>query len=211
MTFNVLPRGFSSGSSSFRSSSPSRSAPSRSAPRQVVKPVQSRDVKKPSTFKKQETVVKPKSVATNKIDKKKSKAMASRNKEASKKYGTKANAEKAYREKLLSSNKYNSSTPPSKRPDHIPQSITINNNSVNTSYGMFPGGGYGYGYYDPISNMFTTLAIHQMIVNDARMMEAGYGHWGNNGRPIRAYSCFSIIIVSIVIVIVLCVTLCFIL
>lgn len=195
-------RSTSSGSS-FRSSTPKPA----SAPRMTTSP---------STFKSTPAVapkptssvsVKPKAVSTSKIDTKKSKVMASQNKQSAQKYGTKANAEKAYREKLISSNKYNSPNPPTTRPANIPSNVTVNNVSVGTTYGMLPGGGYGYGYYDPVSHMFMALAMNQMLVNDAMMMESGSGHWDSTGRPIVVHNnsglmIFFIILGSIVVILV---------
>ena len=60
---------------------------------------------------------------------------------------------------------------------------------MNTSYGRLPGGGYGYGYYDPLHpGVFMAVAAHQMMVNDAMMMNSGYGHWDNRGRPVVVHS-----------------------
>jgi hypothetical protein len=111
--------------------------------------------------------------------------MATQNKVAATKYGSKATAEKAFREKMATSNSYTSATPPATRPTSVPQSITVNNTSINTSYDRLPGGGYGYGYYDPTSHLFMALAVNQMIVNDAMMAESGYGRWGHDGRPVQ--------------------------
>jgi hypothetical protein len=200
------------GGSSFRSSSSRRS--SYSAPkRTTVKKTTPRKstptrAKKSSTIKKKsttskKTATKPKAVSTSKISKKKAKAYASQNKAAAKKYGTKKKAESAYREKLASKNKYNSPTPPSTRPDYVPQSVTINNTHVNTSYGMLPGGYYGYGYMDPITHTMVALAAHHMMVDDMRMMQAGYGQWDSTGRPIIYRSSTGAIVIGVIVLLVI--------
>jgi len=206
-------RSSSSRSSSSRSSSSSSRSSSRPSTPSTIKKVPSttstvkkapapvtntttvnkpetRTTAQPSTIKKTTTTKteKPKAVKTSAVTKQKAKAMASTNKAAAAKYGTKANAEKAYREKIAASNKYNSPTPPATRPDNIPQSITINNMSVRPDYGMLPGGYYGYGYMDPVTHMMVALTAHQMIVNDAMMMNDGYGQWDSSGRPVIVHT-----------------------
>lgn len=125
-----------------------------------------------------------KAVSKNKLDRKQQKMQAPKDNAAAKKYGNKKTASKAYKEKLASSNKYDSPTAPSKRPESIPQNVTINNTSINTSYGMFGGGGYGYGYMDPMTHLFIAVAANQMMVDSHRMRMAGYGNWGAGGQPI---------------------------
>lgn len=202
------------GGSSFRSSSPSRSSSFRSSPsrssrsssfkskkstpaKKSTRATKSSTLKKTSTSKK----AKPKAVARSKVAKKKQKALAQKNNAAAKKYGNKKNAEKAFREKMSSQNKYTSSTPPSKRPDYVPQNVTINNTHVSTSYGMLPGGGYGYGYMDPTTHMFCALAAHQMIVNDAMLMNHGYGSYGPGGQPVMMSTGASIAMIIIWIIV----------
>jgi hypothetical protein len=72
---------------------------------------------------------------------------------------------------------------------------------------MFPGGGYGYGVYDPLTHVFMALTAHQMVVNDMAMMEAGYGRWGQDGRPVDVHHnsgvTFLYILIGIVIVVVI--------
>jgi hypothetical protein len=149
--------------------------------------VSTRNVSQSSTIKNTPTqsfTSKPKAVSNNSIDKKQAKAIASQNNNAAKTYGSKANAEKAFREKLSTSNKYTSPTPPAVRPANIPQTIVINNTSVSPSYGMLPGGHYGYGYYDPMTNMMVALAANQMMVDNAMMRQSGYGQWDDSGRSV---------------------------
>jgi hypothetical protein len=207
LSSDVLSRGGSRGSSFSSSRRSSSFSSSRKSSSSFSKPSSSsRKVNKSSTIKKNTTSTssKPKAVASSKISNKKAKAIASKNKTAAKKYGTKANAEKAYREKLISSNHYNNPTPPSTRPASVPQSITVNHTSINTSYGMLPGGYYGYGYIDPVTHLMVALAANQMMVNDAMMMEAGYGQWDNTGRPIVVHSHgFLIGISSLILVIII--------
>lgn len=203
-TSDIFARGggrssFSSGS---RSSSFSRSSSSSKSTSGIGRSSRSSTLKSSTASKKTEGVKtgvkststvnkaaaaksqKPKAVAQSKLTKKKQKAMAQQNNAASKKYGNKKNAESAFREKMSNQNKYNSSTPPTKRPDYVPQNVTINNTHVSTSYGMLPGGGYGYGYMDPTTHLFCALAAHHMMVNDAMLMNYGYGSYGVNGQPI---------------------------
>jgi len=145
----------------------------------------SRSTKKSSWGKSTKSKAKStKAISKNKLDRKQQKMQAPKDNAAAKKYGNKATATKAYRDKLASSNKYDSPTAPTKKPDNIPQNVTVNNTTVNTSYGMLPGGGYGYGYMDPVTNMFVAVAAHQMLVDAHTMRMAGYGHWGADGQPI---------------------------
>lgn len=141
-----------------------------------------------STFKSTSSPAtsKPKAVATSRVDKQKMKAMASRNKAATSQYGSKANAEKAFREKMAASNAFNSPTPPATRPACIPQTVVINNTSVTPSYDRLSNGRYAYGTYDPTTHLFIALAANQMMVNNAMMAESGYGHWRDDGRPYRS-------------------------
>jgi hypothetical protein len=149
--------------------------------------VNTRSVSQSSTIKNtptQSLVSKPKAVSNNFMDKKQAKAVASQNNVAAKTYGSKANAEKAFRDKLSASNQYNTPTPPAVQPTNIPRTIIINNTSVPSSYGMLPGGHYGYGYYDPMTHVMVALAANQMMVNNSMMRESGYGQWDDSGRPI---------------------------
>ena len=111
-------------------------------------------------------------------------ALLSQNNAAGKKYGTKASAETAYRSKMASSNKYTSSTPPATRPDYIPQTVSAGGRNVNVTYHALPGGGYGYGYMDPITHTFMTLTAAHMIADAAHMSRYGYGDYDAYGRPI---------------------------
>ncbi len=110
--------------------------------------------------------------------KKPSKKQIKANKAANKKYGNRKKASKKARADLAKKNRYTRKTPPARRPSHIPQNVTINNRSYGTSYGMFPGGGYGYGYMNPLTGLFCAMAANQMIVNDQYMAQNGYGAWG---------------------------------
>ena len=220
---SILARGSSSRSSSSRSSSRRSTFSSKptsiptppSKPTSTVKPTSttpaptvttpSRATTKPSTItKKPTTTTKSKAVSTSKLTKAKQKAMAQSNNESAKKYGTKANAEKAFREKMANSNKFTSSTPPSTKPDYVPQNVTINNTSVNTRYDRFSDGSYGYGYYDPMTHMFMALAVNQMIVDDMVLRNHGYGVYNENGRPVHVSTGMStgsaIIIIFVIIV-----------
>jgi len=118
------------------------------------------------------------------MDKKQAKAIASQNKVAATKYGSKTNAEQAFRDKLYASNRYNTPTPPAVQPASVPRTIIINNTSVSPSYGILPGGYYGYGYMDPMTHVMVALAANQMMVNNSMMRESGYGQWGDDGRPV---------------------------
>jgi len=187
--------GFSSGGSrSYKSSSPRRSSsPSRrsSTPRRA-RP------SKPRTPKVKHTRSKVK--ANSKMDKK----MAKKDKAAANKYGTKKKASQAYKKDLVNKNKYNSPTAPSKRPEHIPQNVTINNQVTKVSYGGFAGGGYGYGYYH--NGIFMALAMDHMLMDATRMRMAGYGHWDAHGHPIYYQSSAGIVagvVIGIIIVIII--------
>lgn len=185
----VDARGYSGGRSSGRSSSFSRS--SRSKPKTYSRPAKraskpSRAVTKPSAIKKSSktTAAKPKAVSANKLDKQRQKQMVSKDKAAFKKYSNKKQAKSAYQKKMASSNKYTNATPPASRPKNIPQNVNAGGRSVNVTYNVLPGGGYGYGYMDPMSGMFMAVAAHHMIVNASMMRSAGYGQWDASGRPV---------------------------
>lgn len=135
---------------------------------------------KPSTFTNTAGVVTAGAVAgtvaattptTNKtpnaIDSKLSKNTAT----TGKTFASKADAETAYRSKLASQNTFTSSKAPSTRPTYIPQTVSTGGRTVNVVYHSVPGGGYGYGYYDPMTHMFMTLAATQMIVNASHQAE----------------------------------------
>jgi hypothetical protein len=51
------------------------------------------------------------------------------------------------------------------------------------------------------------IAAHQMMVNDAMMMDDGYGQWGNDGRAVVVHHnsgvTFLYILIGIVIVVVI--------
>lgn len=96
----------------------------------------------------------------------------------------KSNEWKNKSQSLAKNNKYNSPTPPSQRPEHIPQNVTVNNTTVNTSYGMLPGGYYGYGYMDPIIGTMVALAAHDMMVTNAMLRNHGYGTYSASGAVV---------------------------
>jgi hypothetical protein len=129
--------------------------------------------------------------------------MAQSNKEAVKKYKSKAEAEQAYRQKLASSNSFTSATPPTTTPSYVPKTVIINNNPAPTSYGAFPGGGYGYGYYSPITNAFVALAVTDMMIDHAALQNNGYGRWRDDGRPVQEASPIGAIIGIIIVLIVI--------
>jgi hypothetical protein len=163
-----------------------------------------RSVSQSSTIKStssQSFASKPRAVSNSTMDKKQAKAIASQNNVAAKTYGSKANAEKAFRDKLSASNQYNSPTPPAVQPASIPRTIVINNTSVSSSYGMLPGGHYGYGYYDPMTHMMVALAANQMMVDNAMMRQSGYGQWDDSGRPVIVHRSSPASAVALVIII----------
>jgi len=200
------------GSRSFGGSRRSYSAPRRSTPtpkrtvtKKAAKPKPKSTVAKKKVAPKPKTVAKKKSAMPTKkpakgsrAEKKLNKKMAKTDKAAAAKYGNRKNAKKAYSKDLAKKNSYKSKTPPAKRPDHIPQNVTINNVNVGTSYGMLPGGMYGYGYMDPVSNMFMALSAHHMMVDYHQMRMAGYGHYGIDGQPIVYHSSSAGLIIGIV-------------
>jgi hypothetical protein len=103
----------------------------------------------------------------NAIDSKLSKNTAT----TGKTFTSKADAESAYRSKLASQNTFTTSKAPSTRPEYIPQTVSSGGRTVNVVYHSVPGGGYGYGYYDPMTHMFMTLAATQMIMNASHQAE----------------------------------------
>jgi len=202
------------GGSSFRSSSRSssfskKSSGSRRSSSAFKKksPAQVKKDKAATAKRKAVTVKKKKTEEKAKLDKKLNKQMASKDKAASKKYGTKKKAEQSYKADLAKKNKYDSKEPPAKRPDNIPQQVTVNNTNINTSYGAFPGGGYGYGYMNPMTNMFIAMAVTDMIVDSHRMRAAGYGHWNDSGQPIVyrssawGFLMFFLILIAVIVVV----------
>ncbi len=152
-----------------------------------VKTVENQRTTTPSTIKTNVTTpqTKPKAVSKSRIDQKQNKMLASKNKNAYKKYKTKADAEKAYKETLASKNKYDSPTPPAERPPSIPQTVVINNSPAPVTYCSFPGGGYGYGYMDPVTRAYVAVATAHMIADEYEMANMGYGQWSHSGQPIR--------------------------
>jgi len=163
-------------------SSPSRSVPSRSAPRTAPRKTAPT---KPSTItKKSVTNQKPKAVSKNKLDQKQQKMLASKDKEAFKKYSNKSQATDAYKESLAKNSTYTNSTAPTQRPSHIPEKITQNGQPVNVTYNVLPGGGYGYGYMDPVTMAFIALTPRYYVVDPYAMRSAGYGQWDASGRPV---------------------------
>ena len=194
---DVDAKGFGGGSrSSFggsRSSTPSRSfstpkpapKPAYVAPAPAPAPVVNKAV--PSTFSKPAvataavaggavavaaTPTTPKAVSTNAIDTKVAKSTAI----TAPAYKTKAEAETAYRTNLASSNKYSTATPPATRPANIPEKVTVGGSNVTVVYNQMPGGGYGYGYTDPMTHMFVSLAATHMMVDAMAMNNHGYGY-----------------------------------
>lgn len=109
-----------------------------------------------------------------------------KDKTAASKYTSKKQAELAYRQSLISKNKYTSATPPSTRPTYVPSSVTVSGRPTTVIYHSVPGGGYGYGYMDPLTHAFVTLAVADMIMDAHEMRNAGYGNWDANGRAIVA-------------------------
>lgn len=164
----------SSRSSSFSSRSSSRSSSWGS-----------RTTSKPSTISKTtSTSSKSKAISKSKVDSKQTKAVVSRDNAAAKKYGNKKAATAAYQQNLVKKNTYTSATPPATRPAYIPKTTTVGGRNVDVTYHVLPGGGYGYGYMDPVSGTFMALAANQMMVDAAMMRSAGYGHYDAMGNPI---------------------------
>lgn len=186
---DILAKGSRGGKSSFRSSGSKSSGSifktAKSKPKPAVAPKKTRTDQK-STIKKSTNTQKPKAASQNKMDRRQTKVMKSKNKVAAKKYGNKANATKTYKTDMAKKHtSYKSATPPSTRPASIPQTVVINNGpSMAIGYHPFGGGYYGYGYMDPVTNMYVRLAAAQMIANDMALQSAGYGHYGANGAPI---------------------------
>jgi len=129
--------------------------------------------------------VKPKAVSKNKMDKKQTKAMKSKNKSASKKYGNKANAAKAYKQDMAKkSSSYKSATPPAVRPAYVPRTVIVGGSSLGVSYYPLGGGFYGYGYMDPVTRAYIAVNSSQMIANDMALRDAGYGDYNSNGTVV---------------------------
>lgn len=179
----------SSSSKSFSSSKSTKSFSSKKAtPAQKKATAAKQAAQKKATAAKQKAraekkAAKKKAVAKSKMDKKLNKKMASTDKAAASKYGTKAKAESEYKSKLVSGNKYTSATAPTTRPTHIPQNVMVGGTRYNSVYGGYPGGGYGYGYYDPMG-LFIAMTASQMMVDAHQMRMAGYGRWDASGQPI---------------------------
>ena len=170
------------GGSSFRRST-SKSFSKKTTTKKTVAPKKTRTDNK-STIKKKASTKKPKAVSKNKMDKKQTKAMRSKNTAAAKKYGNKKTAAKAYKTDMVKKNNYSSSTAPKTRPANIPQTVVIAGNpGIAVGYHSF-GGYYGYGYMDPVTQVYMALATQHMLVNDMAMQRGGYGHWNANGAPV---------------------------
>jgi hypothetical protein len=191
-------RGGGSRKSSFKLSKP-KPRPKPAPTKKIVKPKKTRTDKK-STIKKTSTSTKPKAVSSNKMDRKQTKAMKTKNTAAGKKYGNKANASKAYKGDMAKKHtSYRSSTPPATRPASVPRTVVVVAGQPGYAVGYHPFGGgfYGYGYMDPVTNMYVRLAAAQMIANDMALQNAGYGHYGANGAPVVYRSNGLIIFLSI--------------
>lgn len=85
-------------------------------------------------------------------------------------YATKADADAAYRAKLAKTT-YNTATAPATRPTYIPQRVHVGSSDVDVVYSRRSDGSYGYGYYDPTTHMFLTLAATQMVINAQHQAE----------------------------------------
>lgn len=170
-------------------SSKSKPTPKRVAPKPTQKKITAQSNKTTKGFassKKSTTPntksTAPKTAIDNKMAKKN--ALQSKNNAAGKKYGSKKNAEAAYRKNMTSSNKYTSKTPPATRPANIPQNVTSGGRSVNVTYNVLPGGGYGYGYRDPLTGTFMAMTAAYMIADAAMMNRHGYGAYDQYGNPV---------------------------
>lgn len=193
----------SSSSSFSRSSSRSYSRPStsrRSTSTPSKRKSTSSFTKKKASTEKKATVSKtpskskPKAQSQSKL----TKAVKKKNAQANKKYSqygnnarSKAAADfkqskewKTESQKLASQNQYKSSTPPPSRPEYVPQNVTVGGSSVPTTYGMLPGGYYGYGYMDPVTGSMMALAAHDMMVTNAMLRTHGYGTYGAGGAVV---------------------------
>lgn len=203
-----------SGGSSFSRSS------SRSYSRPASKPsTSSRKSSSVISKKKSNLSSKPKARTNSKL----TKAVKKKNAESNKKYSKygkdarkqaaidfkKSNEWKSTSQDLAKKNKFDSPNPPSTRPEHIPQNVTVNGSPYPTTYGMLPGGSYGYGYMDPTGVMIA-LAAHDMMVTNSMLRTNGYGTYGSNGTVVvqRAshvglvISCIAILLVIAIILVV---------
>lgn len=174
-----------------RSFSSSRSYSSSSYSRSYSKPSSYSSSKSSNSYYKSST---PKQYSKSTVAKNNYSSTSSTNKQYSKnnvaktkytkqdqaaksKYGNKKNATNSYKKSLYEKNKYTSKTAPKVRPKHIPKTVkNSNGQSVNVTYNQFPGGGYGYGYYNPMG-VFVQLAMADMMVDNMMMRHAGYGYW----------------------------------
>jgi hypothetical protein len=98
---------------------------------------------------------------------------------------TKAQADEAYRQSLVVKTQYTSATPPATKPDYVPNDIQVSGHPVHVTYNHYSSGGYGYGYYDPTSHLFVTLAATHMILNAQR--EAELDHMYNQQIAAQQY------------------------
>jgi len=197
---NVDARRSSSSSSSFRSSSSrSSSTPSKSTTTKKVTPTRTTD--KSSTIKSTATTTtKPKATSTNKLDTKlQKKKLASKDKAAFTKYSSKKEATADYQKNLASKNSYTSASAPTTRPKEVPERISYNGRDIPVSYNAYPGGGYGYGYIDPLTMAFIALQPRYYVVDPYAMRSAGYGQWDASGQPVRTSSGAGVILLSIII------------
>lgn len=168
--------------------------------RKTVAPKKTRTDNK-SIIKKKTSTKKPKAVSKSKMDKKQTKAMRSKNTAAAKKYGNKKTAAKAYKSDMVKQNNYSSSTAPKTRPANIPQTVVIAGTpGIAVGYRSF-GGYYGYGYMDPVTQVYMALATQHMLVNDMAMQRAGYGHWNANGTPIVYRNTGAVVLWALIIII----------
>lgn len=86
-------------------------------------------------------------------------------------FQSKADAESAYRSKLATQSTYTSPTHPTVQPSYVPHTVVNNGHTVNVIYHQMPGGGYGYGYYNTMTNAFVALAATEMVLDAQRQSE----------------------------------------
>jgi len=140
--------------------------------------------------------VKPKAKAKSKTDK----ALAKKNNAAAKKYGSKANAQKSFKEKMKNDPNFSKKYPnkfdkqPATRPDYIPQSHSVGGVSYNVTYNNG-----GYGYMGPLGTFIMLDMMTDIAVTNAMLSRQGYGTYSATGAPVvvRTGPAGAVIVMSI--------------
>ena len=170
----------SSGSSFRSSSSKSYSKPSSSSKySSSSKPKSTTSSSKYSSSSKPKTVTKPKPMT---FKSPKEKAAYEKAKKSGTAFSSKADAQKAFKEKHADKYKSTYATKPATRPDHIPQTTTgPNGNTYNITYNQNQG---GYGYTNSLGAFIMYDAMSDAVMMSALMSRNNYVVHADHGKTV---------------------------